>query len=96
MFQGRLQNVENSGTLHRDVVRYIGNGCKACTTVFSNGSSLLGLHYMKQDGDHAEGMVLSSHKEELPLACVFNGVPPSAAGKSRPAPLQEWQRVCFL
>lgn len=41
---------------------------------------------MKHDGDHAEGMV----KEELPLACVLNGVPPSAAGKSRSAPPQEW------
>lgn len=51
---------------------------------------------MKQDGDHAEGMVLSSDKEELPLACVFNGVPPSAAGKLRSAPPQEWQSVCFL
>ena len=38
---------------------------------------------MKHDRDHAEGMVLSSHKEELLLACVLNGVPPSAAGKSR-------------
>lgn len=51
---------------------------------------------MKQDGHHAEIMVLSSHKEELLLACVFYGVPPSAAGKSRCVPPQEWQSVCFL
>lgn len=51
---------------------------------------------MKQDGDPAEGMVLSSHKEELPLACVFNGVPCSAAEESRSAPPQECQSVCFL
>lgn len=38
---------------------------------------------MKQDGDHAEGTVLSSCKEELHLAYVFDSVPPSAAGKSR-------------
>lgn len=44
--------------------------------------------FMKQD---AEGIVFSSHKEELPLACIFSGVPPSAARKSRSAPLQEWQ-----
>jgi len=51
---------------------------------------------VKQDGDHAEGIVLSSHKEVLTLACISNGVPPPAAGKYRSAPPQEWQSVCFL
>lgn len=29
---------------------------------------------MELDRDHAEGVVLSIHTEELPLACVFGGV----------------------
>lgn len=44
--------------------------------------------------DHAERMILSIYTEVLPLACVFSGVPPS--GKSRSAPPQVWQSICFL
>lgn len=51
---------------------------------------------MALDRDHAKGMVLSSYTEELPLACIFSGVPPSAVGKPRSAPPQVWQSVCSL
>lgn len=40
---GKISDTESSGALHRNMVEYIGNGFMACTTVFSNGSFLLGL-----------------------------------------------------
>lgn len=40
---GKISNMESSGALHKNMVECFGNGCKACTTVFSNGSFLLGL-----------------------------------------------------
>lgn len=79
---GDYCRVESSGTLHKDAVGCIGNVCMA---------SMHALHIrsMKQEGDHAEGMVLSSHRENFPRAHVFVSVPSSAAGKSMSVPPQD-------